>query len=103
MSGFDPPSLTCSNATSEGNTMAFFLGIGGPWIVLMILDLFWTKQGLEHAPSGQPRGWQQRLERLLQRREGRPVPVQTRGPLLQTGGGEHELPQSSSYLFRTPD
>ena len=83
--------------------MAFFLGIGGPWIVLMILDLFWTKQGSELSPAGQTGGWQQRLGRLLQRREGRPVPVQEREPLPGSGNGEGQLSPSDSYLFRKPD
>ncbi|WP_132255326.1 hypothetical protein [Methylobacterium segetis] len=82
--------------------MAFFLGIGGPWIVLMILDLFWTKQSLELSHSDRSRGWQQRLERLLQKREGRPVPIQAREPLPRNERGDAQLSRSDSYLFRKP-
>ncbi|GEP07483.1 hypothetical protein MOX02_55210 [Methylobacterium oxalidis] len=82
--------------------MAFFLGIGGPWIVLMILDLFWTKQSLELSHSERSRGWQQRLERLLQRREGRPVPIPVREPLSRSEHGDELLSRSESYLFRQP-
>ncbi|AWN39738.1 hypothetical protein [Methylobacterium durans] len=81
--------------------MAFFLGIGGPWIVLMILDLFWTKQSLEHSPSEQFDGWQERLERLLQKREGRPVPIPVRQPL-QGDQSDEQLSRSECYLFRKP-
>ncbi len=83
--------------------MAFFLGIAGPWIVLMILDLYWTKQGLELSPPAQPGGWQQRLEHLLRRREGRPIPVPVRSPLPQGEADKSELPRSNSYLFRKPN
>ncbi|MEA1832529.1 hypothetical protein U8607_10585 [Methylobacterium durans] len=81
--------------------MAFFLGIGGPWIVLMILDLFWTKQSLKHLPSEQFDGWQERLERLLQKREGRPVPIPEQQPL-QGDQSDEQLSRSESYLFRKP-
>jgi hypothetical protein len=68
--------------------MAFFLGIGGPWIVLMILDLFWTKRDLESSSPGQQAGWQERLEHLLQRREKVPSRARDRhpGPV----GGAHQ-------------
>ncbi|AWN42309.1 hypothetical protein [Methylobacterium durans] len=82
--------------------MAFFLGIGGPWIVLMILDLFWTKQSLELSHSERSRGWQQRLERLLRKREGRPVPVPVREPLPRSEDGDAQTSRSESYLFRKP-
>ena len=83
--------------------MAFFLGIGGPWIVLMVLDLFWTKQSLEPAPSAQQGGLQQRLEHLLQKREGRPVPVQDRKLLPRSTNGDAQPSPSEGYLFRTPN
>ncbi|MDR7040218.1 MULTISPECIES: hypothetical protein [Methylobacterium] len=51
--------------------MAFFLGIGGPWIVLMILDLMATKRGLQLSSAERAQGWQARLEHLLRRREPR--------------------------------
>ncbi|AWN44006.1 hypothetical protein [Methylobacterium durans] len=82
--------------------MAFFLGIGGPWIVLMILDLFWTKQSLELSHSERSRSWQERLERLLQKREGRPVPIPVREPLPQNEQGDEQLSRSESYHFRKP-
>ncbi|MER2267734.1 hypothetical protein [Methylobacterium oxalidis] len=82
--------------------MAFFLGIGGPWIVLMILDLFWTKQSLELSHSERSRGWQERLERLLRKREGRPVPIAAREPLPQSEQGDVQTSSSESYLFRKP-
>ncbi len=82
--------------------MAFFLGIGGPWIVLMVLDLFWTKQGLERSPSAGEGGLQQRLEHLLRKREGRPVPVQ--GPRVpsRSGHGDAQPSPSEGDLVRTP-
>lgn len=83
--------------------MAFFLGIGGPWIVLMVLDLFWTKQSHELSPSAQQGGLQQRLEHLLQRREGRPVPVQERKLLPRSRDGDEQPSPSEGYLFRNPN
>jgi hypothetical protein len=82
--------------------MAFFLGIGGPWIVLMILDLFWTKQSLELSPSERSSGWQQRLERLLQKREGRPAPLRARDSLPPNRPDESQPSPPDSYLFRNP-
>ncbi|GEP04731.1 hypothetical protein [Methylobacterium oxalidis] len=49
--------------------MGFFFGIGGPWIVLMILDLMATKRGLQLSAAEQSQSWQERLEYLLRRRE----------------------------------
>ncbi|MEA1832739.1 hypothetical protein U8607_11660 [Methylobacterium durans] len=49
--------------------MAFFLGIGGPWVVLMILDLMATRRGLQLSAAERSQGWQERLEYLLRRRE----------------------------------
>jgi hypothetical protein len=49
--------------------MAFFVGIAGPWIVLMILDLLATKRALQLSPAERVQGWQGRLEHLLRRRE----------------------------------
>ena len=69
----------------------------------MVLDLFWTKQTHEPSPSTQQGSLQQRLERLLQKREGRPVPVQERKPLPQSRNGAERLSSSESYLFRTPN
>ncbi|WP_336487765.1 hypothetical protein [Methylobacterium nigriterrae] len=59
--------------------MAFFVGIGGPWIVLMILDLLATKRTLDLSPSEQAQGWQRRLEHLLRRRETAPRPARLPG------------------------
>lgn len=56
--------------------MAFFLGIGGPWVVLMILDLLSTKRDLDALPAGQRRPWMERLEYLTQHRD--PAPSQGR-------------------------
>lgn len=50
----------------------------------MILDLFWTKQGLEHTPPAQGGGMQQRLEYLLQSRERMPSRGRPRRPLSQS-------------------
>ncbi|GEP05306.1 hypothetical protein [Methylobacterium oxalidis] len=83
--------------------MAFFLGIGGPWIAPMILDLLWTKQSLEHAAPNSSGGWQRHLERLLQKRAGREIPIRSREPVPQRGLDEERHPRSESYLFRTPD
>ena len=58
--------------------MAFFLGIGGPWIVLMILDLLSTKRGLDALPAEQRRPLRERVEYLLQRRERVPSPLRAR-------------------------
>ncbi|GJE61385.1 hypothetical protein MPOCJGCO_3507 [Methylobacterium trifolii] len=52
--------------------MSFFLGIAGPWIVLMILDLLSTNRTLELSPAEREQGWQQRLEHLLRRRTNAP-------------------------------
>ncbi|KQP55034.1 hypothetical protein ASG40_10435 [Methylobacterium sp. Leaf399] len=59
--------------------MAFFLGIGGPWIVLMILDLLSTKRDLDTLPAEQRRPWNERLEYLLQHRDPVPSPIRRRG------------------------
>lgn len=88
--------------------MAFFLGIGGPWIILMVLDLFWTKQGLEPAPSAQQGGLQQRLEHLLRKREGRPVPIQDRTLLprsahARSAHGDGQPSPSEGYLSPNPN
>ena len=52
----------------EDETMAFFVGIAGPWIVLMILDLLATRRALNLSPAKRAQGWQGRLEHLLRRR-----------------------------------
>ena len=52
--------------------MAFFLGIGGPWIILMILDLLSTKRDLDALPAEQRRPWKERLEYLTQHRDRAP-------------------------------
>ncbi|GJE43268.1 hypothetical protein [Methylobacterium soli] len=49
--------------------MAFFVGIAGPWIVLMILDLMATRRALHLSTEERSQGWQGRLEHLLRRRE----------------------------------
>lgn len=56
--------------------MAFFLGIGGPWVVLMILDLLSTKRDLDALPAEQRRPLMERLEYLTQHRD--PIPLQGR-------------------------
>lgn len=83
--------------------MAFFLGIGGPWIVLMVLDLFWTKQNLEPSPSAQQGGLQRRLEHLLRKREGRPAPVREPKLPRRSGYGDAQPSPSEGYLFRSPN
>ncbi|MGU3539798.1 hypothetical protein [Methylobacterium sp. A54F] len=55
--------------------MAFFIGIGGPWIVLMALDLLATKRDLASSPLSHRETRQERLERLLRRREVAPRAV----------------------------
>lgn len=49
--------------------MAFFVGIAGPWIILMILDLLATRRSLTLSPTEIEQGWQGRLGYLLRRRE----------------------------------
>ncbi|WP_191970235.1 hypothetical protein [Methylobacterium planeticum] len=49
--------------------MVFFVGIAGPWIVLMILDLMATRRSLNRSPAEMDQRWQGRLEHLLRRRE----------------------------------
>lgn len=58
--------------------MAFFIGIGGPWIVLMILDLLATKRGLDLNPAERKSPLNERLEYLLQVRERTPPPLPRR-------------------------
>ena len=83
--------------------MSFFLGIGGPWIVLMLLDLFWTKQSQELSQAHRSGETQRRLESLLQKRMGRPIPVRARAPQPQTRNGESGLSEPDSYLYRRVD
>jgi hypothetical protein len=52
--------------------MSFFIAIAGPWIVLMALDLFWTRQGLETAASEPKKDVLGRVQYLLQAREPSP-------------------------------
>lgn len=82
--------------------MAFFLGIGGPWIVLMALDLFWTKQGLERTPQEHRGGWQQRLEYLLQRRDRVSPAARARGLLQQRETDEGTPPLPESFTLPSP-
>ena len=83
--------------------MSFFLGIGGPWIVLMLLDLFWTKQRQELSPSSRSGSRQQRLQSLLQKRTGRPLPLRARAPQPRNRGGEIDASEPDSYLYRRVD
>ena len=83
--------------------MSFFLGIGGPWIVLVLLDLFWTKQRLELSPSSRSEGWQKRMQSLLQERGGRPVPLRIRATPRRGSSSETEALEPNSYLYRHVD
>ncbi|WP_336491728.1 hypothetical protein [Methylobacterium nigriterrae] len=82
--------------------MAFFIGIAGPWIVLMLLDLFWTKRSLELSPAQPHQSSQRRLEHLIRRRDKVHRPVRQLSPLPRTARSEAELPSSNSYLYRRP-
>ena len=52
--------------------MSFFIGIAGPWIVLMALDLFWTRQGLEIAQAEPKQNLLGRAMHLLEARDPPP-------------------------------
>lgn len=52
--------------------MAMFLGIGGPWIVLMVLDLLATRRDVDSGPPVREEPMQERLTRLLRRRDVSP-------------------------------
>lgn len=82
--------------------MAFFLGIGGPWVVLMALDPFWTKQGLERTPPEHRGGLQQRLEHLLQRRDRISPAARARSLLQQREPDEGTPPLPESYALPSP-
>ncbi len=82
--------------------MAFFLGIGGPWIILMVLDLFWTKQGLEPSSPDRRGGLQERLEHLLQQRDKVPSRARDRHPRPPSPDHTGTSSGSNSYLNPGP-
>ncbi|WP_336490561.1 hypothetical protein [Methylobacterium nigriterrae] len=82
--------------------MAFFIGIAGPWIVLMLLDLFWTKHNRELSAAQPHQSSQRRLEHLLQWRDKVHRPVRQLSPFPRVTRPEAELPPSDSYLYRRP-
>ena len=49
--------------------MSFFIGIAGPWILLMVLGLLATNRELELTPSAVEQGWVSRLGNLLRERD----------------------------------
>lgn len=60
--------------------MAFFIGIAGPWILLMVLGLLATNRTLELTPTAHEQGWAERLSDLLRPRDVAPRPVRVLRP-----------------------